>query len=172
MSFQHHIFSCKWRRSPSKKEEDLWCKIGWWKKEVISLVLNMLYYNVPILSYLPRLCRYGAVFVSSWEPLEPAEIEVCVGSFHHNVFINSVFIVVQRSISLHSLPRLYIHMDMHFIRGIRAQDQPECYAPGAVVGVQSLAQGHLVVDDSIIDAMSSSCKLHPSVTDKDQASYP
>ncbi len=79
-----------------------------------------------------------------------AEIKVCVGSFHHSVFINSVFVVVQGSISLHSLPRLYIQMDMHFIRGIRAQGQPECSACGAAVGVQSLAQGHLVVDGCVI----------------------
>lgn len=84
-----------------------------------------------------------------------AEIKVCVASFHHNVFINSVFVVVQGSISLHSLPRLYIQMDMHFIRGIRVQGQPECSAPGAVVGVQSLAQGHLVVDGGIVDHRGS-----------------
>lgn len=89
----------------------------------------------------------------------PAEIRVLVGSFYHNVFINSVFVVVQGSISLHSLPRLYIQMDMHFIRGIRAQGQLEGSAPGAVEGVQSYTQGHLVVDGGIIDAMSSNCKL-------------
>lgn len=101
--------------------------------------------------------RYGICKQSGTSVL--AEIKVCVGSFHHNVFINSVFVVVQGSISLHSLARLYIQMDMHFIRGIRAQGQPECSGPGAVVRVQSLAQGHLVGDGGILDHRGSELPL-------------
>lgn len=79
------------------------------KREAPPPVLNILYYKAPTLSDLSRLL--SGVFVSSSEPAE-TEVCVCGGLFHHNVFINSVFVVVQGSISLHSLPRLYIQMDI------------------------------------------------------------
>lgn len=69
-----------------------------------------------------------------------------VCAFHYNIFLNSVFAVVQGSTTLHSLCRLYIQMDMLFTRGIRAQGQPQCSAHGAVEGVESCAQAFLLLD--------------------------
>lgn len=114
--------------------------------------------------------RYSIVFVSSWVCLL-AEIELCVA--HFSTKYSSILILLQYKDQCLCIAKLYIQMNMYSSRGMRAQGQSETSALGANVGF-SLVTCSKALGGGWCHQRCKGLQLrvHPSVTDRDQTSYP